>query len=426
MNTRKLLRTVPMIVAILATTWSTTHAEFKDLSEASKQKLLAALRAENITVVLPDQKESVEQLSPEYESQISIIDNSPAPTGIELINGEFCASSDNCGCTENPQTCCQTNCSNCCTNNCSTGCCEPDQGIIAGVEAIFYWVDGNVNGSGDIRTFDVGRNLIRKYNASGVDDDGGLVTPRLWLGYQRGNWGIVGRWWDLNLGDNSADPFDGFVNNNGSGTTSDFRSYAGDIEILRTFCTESCWGNVSFGYRHGRLSSSGSSVTASDTIGVDYVTGTSYGQSSFNGDGITFALEIHKCIGCGVNLFAKARGSVLWGDSKATAAATTTIERPIGGAFDGHFATASGDSGHVSIAEIQAGVEWTHELKCYPAVAFLRCAFEWQTWQGDNDVGAQAWSSSEAIPGAKITSRASAGDQDIDLFGIAISTGFTF
>ncbi len=427
MNIRKLLRTVPMIVAVLATTWSTTQAEFKDLSEASKQKLLTALRAENITVVLPDQKDSDEELYPELESQISIIDNSPSPTGIELVNGEFCASSNNGACTGDPMTCTQTDCpSNCCTQNygCQSNSCDSGFNFIGGVEAVFYWIDGNGN-NGDIRTFDTGRNLIRRYTSSGLDDDGGYAAPRIWIGVQKGHWGIVGRWWDLNVGDTSFNPLNAFGDVDGYGASSEFRSYAGDLELIRTFCTNSVYGQFSFGARHGRLSTA-SMLQASGLIGNDFVTGSTYEESVFNGTGITFGMQLHKSIGCGVNLFASARGSVLWGDAEATAAATTSIVTPFGNSRGAQYANGGTDSGEMVIGEFQAGVEWIHELKCVPAVAFIRCAFEYQVWDQDSDIDARAINTSFAVPGAQITARSEAGSQEVNLFGLAFSTGITF
>ena len=75
---------------------------------------------------------------------------------------------------------------------------------------------------------------------------------------------------------------------------------------------------------------------------------------------------------------------------------------------------------------MQTGLEWKHKIKCTSAIAFFRLAAEWQQWIGDTVIATGAASTSFRTPGAIINTNADAGDQALDLLGLAVAAGITY
>jgi hypothetical protein len=80
------------------------------------------------------------------------------------------------------------------------------------------------------------------------------------------------------------------------------------------------------------------------------------------------------------------------------------------------------------IAELQVGLEWDFALRCLPAKAFFRTAFEYQYW--DASTGLTAAGSFAGVSGAtedfQVSTAADAPGLIVDFVGLSIGTGFTW
>ncbi len=77
------------------------------------------------------------------------------------------------------------------------------------------------------------------------------------------------------------------------------------------------------------------------------------------------------------------------------------------------------------IGEFQLGLQRDFPLKCVPATAFFRAAFEYQYWDAENNAGsATAIPAQGVVGGSTVDSTATASNIRMDLTGIAVSTGF--
>ena len=74
----------------------------------------------------------------------------------------------------------------------------------------------------------------------------------------------------------------------------------------------------------------------------------------------------------------------------------------------------------MSIAEMQAGLQWTHQLECSCAIAFIRLGVEWQHWAGNSNVDTGSGGRSFADPGPEINAFANAGDQTLNLVELCL------
>jgi len=71
-------------------------------------------------------------------------------------------------------------------------------------------------------------------------------------------------------------------------------------------------------------------------------------------------------------------------------------------------------------------LERVQQLECSCAIAFIRLGVEWQHWAGNSDVETGSVGRSFADPGPEINAFANAGDQTLNLIGLAASAGFTY
>jgi hypothetical protein len=323
-------------------------------------------------------------------------------------------------------------CGDGCCDVCYTACksCGPCWTCRSGVEATF--LSPQINGNpGFVGIADLVNPFV--VNAYEIDSDAAAadnfyVAPRLWLGFQKGCWGIVARHWQLRAAESFSDPLLGVVAGDPTGAyaSEKVNMYLTDVEVNRSF-VRNCWKlDGSFGVRHGSLDVE-SIVTATDPVaGGELFSGSALTSRQFNGTGLTFGLQGRRPVRCGssLNYFWNARGSVLWGEHDATAAASTSVIGAGGAAANTTFATASSDT-EMWIAELQAGLEWDYALRCLPANAFFRVAAEYQYW--DVADGAFATVDSFAIaPTAEAFATATAGDISMNLVGFSIGTGFTW
>ncbi len=329
----------------------------------------------------------------------------PAPT---------CGSSTGCG-----YTC--SDCDTCC-NYCGDTCCR----FIAGVETTFLAPQ-----SSGLRSVGVGNDIAGAtiYRVSEqADFDGMTFAPRMWIGVQGAEWGLVSRFWYLSDSDDQFHPFDQPAGGTpGTFTDDRLKAYTADWEFVRGCCW--CGNKFDFtvGGRYvGMEADSAVSVAGLANGGLDFFHATAMSDIEFDGIGVTTSIggriPLKECCGC-VYLLWNVRGSVLWGESSNSVQTTATT---IGAAANGtsiDSATVSDDSS-MYIVEAQLGAQWEHELRCMPAAAFFKIAAEYQFW--DVSTGEVGTVSSAAIATSSALARANSGDFDLNLLGFTVGTGLTW
>jgi len=298
----------------------------------------------------------------------------------------------------------------------------------SGVEFTFMGVDRR-NGGGAFTSVagDAGAIELETFS----DGSGDLFTyaPRLWLGRYHGDWGVVTRFWYLSDSQGSNSPVilppDQLF---AWGTDSSLTMYNIDLELMRRFVYNSWKMDAGFGFRYAAFESGVNSSTSGQFSADEFALATAGAGSDFYGSGLTFALAGRRQIGCSsAHFFWNARGSTLWGNASANAFSETWALDGGGAVSFDRTAAAAGGSTDLWIGEFQTGVQWEHPLRCIPANALFRVAFEYQRW----DVGGSGlvFSDSFAIAnnvGAFAESGAGAGSLQADLYGLAIGTGFTW
>ena len=302
-------------------------------------------------------------------------------------------------------------CSDCCTASCYRTC-EPDHLFSFGIDATFLHAELN-DATSSIRTFDELGDSIQNMSANVGDNAELNGAPRIWLGAERGCWGIRGRWFDYRAGDGHLGTPSALPDL--IGISSHLRAYMGDIELTRKFCTPIVTGRFSFGARRASINSQ-TGVLLRTTVNPATVQGDAYDLSatadtdrSFDGNGIVMGIEGNKPIG-----------------DPCHGLTSISTQTPLSASNSNDFAVAGTDEAEMSIAEIQVGLQWTHQLECSCAIAFMRLGLEWQHWAGNSDVRTGSFGRSFANPGPEINAFANAGDQTLNLVGLAASAGFTY
>lgn len=305
-------------------------------------------------------------------------------------------------------------------------CCPPPCSLIASAEATFFWPQFNRNfltssvdsGSG---TVDFASN-----SSLGAVDGGLLVAPRVALGIQGCKWGLVTRYW-------YASPWaTGFTSANPAAAPAgvilfdNFRAYTFDLEVQRRFCLGAWTGYGLLGARYAMVDND--RLLAATSIGaVDDVDTRSYASQQFGGTGLTFGFWGIRPVCCDSPLkyFVSNRYSVLWGNGISnTETRATVMNSNSGFATDTGGATATG-VGDLFIAEVQFGLQWDAQLRCFPGRAFVRSALEFQYW--DANAGVYTASNSFASSGTgSATADASAGDLLFRLIGFNLGAGIMF
>ena len=295
-----------------------------------------------------------------------------------------------------------------------------------GVEATFLYARLD-RATSSVAAFDDTDELVTGYSADVRDNDDLNGAPRVWLGGGNGCWGVVGRWWDYRAGDADFRLREPDI----VGLNSSMRAYTADLEITRRWCKGCVTGGMSFGARHANLSSQ-TGVSLRSVIGHDDVFGVANTDREFEGSGLTFGIQATRPLNdlCrGMSLFSSVRGSYLWGDARSASSCGTSLvsnHTEIFATQADNNAFAATDNGGMLITEMQTGLEWKHKIKCTSAIAFFRLAAEWQQWIGDTVIATGAASTSLRTPGAIINTNADAGDQALDLLGLAVAAGITY
>ncbi len=293
--------------------------------------------------------------------------------------------------------------------------------VIGGAEATFL-VPHVRNGLGTLTV-----NGVQSSNSFGNTNDNLVAAPRVWLGVQGPKWGGVVRFWQLNTSDNGFNPLQLLTTGAGVSTGERLEAYTLDAEVTRRF-ELGCWDLLgSFGFRHAQLDSGNQLTSATFFAPAVSATSAAFSSQEFEGNGITFSLFGKRQIfeGSGLHVYFGLRGSALWGDSSAGVLTRATVLTPIGFADNVNAAYASGDNAEMFIGEIQAGLQWDHELKCICGSAFVRGGFEWQTWDSDRASNARA-ASLAAVNGLVATAAANSGGADTNFVGFVLGAGLTY
>ena len=278
---------------------------------------------------------------------------------------------------------------------------------------------------------------------TGEDLDNLYIAPRLWLGIQRCNWGIQGRYWHLRANAEDYDPFvfaPGYTGDHltdiGYFAYSQFDAYTTDLEGTYSFCCCDTKHTFSFGARYARAEHVAGLDSFADVNNAAGGTGLIYGAAHINrgmeGVGLTSSWTGRKPLFCNscIHLIGGLRGSILWGESWAVAetrVAEQTAGPPAAGAASTNSAYYSDDDA-IFIGEAIAGLEWNYRVQCFPADAFFRIVGEYQNWQSANGIAqATSFAGFGTTPSfSQGLATASANTLGFDLYGFSISTGFTW
>jgi len=281
-----------------------------------------------------------------------------------------------------------------------------------------------------------------------IDTDGSVIeshstqndasftpSPRLTLGWQGECWGVQARYWRLQTGDLRPDfivdhPFSGATPGDGFAIENSFRAETIDIEGKRLFCVgqKGAELSLSLGFRYAQLAEAAGLYVTSTNSALGTYRGDVTATHRFSGGGLTVGLRgIRPISSSNFNLFFGGRVSVLW-DPNSSNFVATNADFLTSNAYARTFNGGAADSrSYLFIGEIQAGVQWNVPLKCIPANAFARLAFEYQHWSTASDGGVAAFSSAGPLGGpVVVASGRSIGNSGIDMLGFSLGTGLTW
>ncbi len=316
----------------------------------------------------------------------------------------------------------------CGTEGCDAAC-DPQsccgRHLIVGAEAVWLAPLNNQRlASFDIINLDTDATTSH-CGSENVCKDGMVASPRITLGLQNDcGWGVQVRYWRLDECHdvNASDQLLG----TGSFAQSNFMGETLDLELTRLvdFCDSLV--QLTFGVRYAQLQQS-AGVNANQIINGEFYSGSVLSNVGFSGAGITSSVSGLRPIGCSnFNIFYSFRASVMWDNCASNSVQTwADFESPVNGwakAYDGAFA---GSDGTLFIGEVQLGGQWNYALKCIPANAFLRVAFEYQYWAATN-MGCTSALSAASGPALAGVASGRSGEAFVDLVGFNIGTGITW
>jgi hypothetical protein len=327
-----------------------------------------------------------------------------------------------------------------CTKECCS--CEPRGGFYMGAEATFLVPlvdkaqfaispgDGLTDLPPGFTVFDYG-----------TDVDYLNAAPRLWLGYTSpSGWGIQGRYWQMtNSNDSAGTQIDPTLRVEGlsAAATSSLKLYTVDLEGTKDFCAHGWDMFGTFGVRHGSLEQHDAVVSQTfigNGLQLDLYNQGATALRDFSGTGLTFSLAGSRSIGRhGCSVFWNARGSALWGESRAESATAIlgVYERLVDFDFD---ATADRDrlmdDETLFIGEIQTGLRWEGDVRGFNARTFAFAAVEYQYWKangGNADSAAFLVNTNPNNPvDSDLGSTVSTGYLDMSLIGFSLGAGFVY
>ena len=200
------------------------------------------------------------------------------------------------------------------------------------------------------------------------------------------------------------------------------------LEVTRRFCYGNTEMQAAFGVRYAQLGQSTDLIVHQYLNATDYCSGSALDSQGFHGAGLTGTLSGVRplgCLGSNFNLFWSGRASILWDNSASDSVETLADFERTGFPWPNRNVTSSTTANNASlfIGEIEIGGQWDIPLRCIPASAFIRLAFEYQYWS-THGFGVAA-SLAEA-DGASLTFADVNGDSHVNLLGFTIGTGITW
>lgn len=331
----------------------------------------------------------------------------------------------------------------CCDTGCCDGCCGcqpccPPKIMVVGVEAVFLSPD--INGTPVNYLYEDGSpptdiaQFGPAFGNAALDDLYG--APRISLGCQGCKWGIVGRYFHLRAGEHDHLAYDPLATipptSHSYDVNSILEAYYTDIELTRNFCLHGCKNQFTFGVRYALLEHHESLYARSDTQD-GLLSAYARRNRQAHGTGLTFGLNGRKPLfpcSC-VHWFYNARGSVLWGCSHNEVESEANVVTTVGGAVVAAAGSINGASASVNedlfIGEIQAGLQWDFALRCLPAKAFFRTAFEYQYWDASlGGAGSASFAGVSGVGDYQVTAGSFAPGLIVDFVGFSIGSGFTW
>lgn len=304
-------------------------------------------------------------------------------------------------------------------------CCQA--GLVVGVEGVFLAPIGEPSRTvtlTDLTTEEVYHGDAHPSLGSGV---------RTWIGLQRDCWGFRFRY--THFGNREFDPQPRMPLNAEPTFAQGFFLEADtiDIELTQAVCFAGWDVDASFGGRWARLERNATVVGWGEIGNGVSLTGVAMGANEIEGAGMTFSLGGRKPIPCTHwNLYCAYRGSLLWGDSSASALteATAITVSPAAAANSRDEAFASSDSQYMFLSEVQLGLQYERCLACLPTTFFFRAGMEYQHWN-TGEVGAETSSFAflEGVDpafGGRVDAASVAHDGDLDMIGFVVGAGLTY
>jgi len=289
-------------------------------------------------------------------------------------------------------------------------------------------------------------------------------APRLTLGIVGDHgFGIQGRYWEM---DNSVAMYDAIGGFPGGGfdprfgildrtAGSDrFETYTVDLEGTKDFgfLGWNLLGTLGARYAEFDHERSNSAIGRIETGALNGISNNMYSlgtlqEASFHGTGFTGSLTGLRPLGrSNFSLFASARNSTLWGTANSYAQADA--------AYDGFYGSETVSAANLVsaretlyITELQAGLQWSRNVRFLNGQMFARGAFEYQFWRADSgEASATATAGDFGVAGPTFvdvtgadlppylsgigttqgTATAAGGRHDFDLIGFSLMTGFVF
>jgi hypothetical protein len=257
-------------------------------------------------------------------------------------------------------------------------------------------------------------------------DDDFTISPRIVLGVQGDCWGLVMRYWRLQTGD--LDSNFAFGTGEGASGTSFFKAETLDLEVTRLLAKREngTMLQVSGGVRYAQLQQ-GAELGFNETGATGYYQTSALAKNEFNGTGFTMALQGVRPVNCSCfNLFFSVRGSIMFDPHQTDYVATRADWTALAPAYSYHDAVADSNA-NLFIGELQVGGQWNLALKCMPANAFVRVAFEYQYWCVTNGGDAAAISGAGPLGGPYgFATAESNGETHVNMVGFNIGTGLTW
>lgn len=294
----------------------------------------------------------------------------------------------------------------------------------AGVDGTFFHVERHDPPGVDITT--TANPIVNDPGSNTLNSDYG-AGPLVWVGAGLGDcWGVRGRFWAFrdNASGTTGDPdaLNGIGTNSFSAGSYTLDAYTIDVEATRTFEDGPWCFEASVGGRYAQMRQN-ALLTFYEP--VDQTTAFGSATRRIGGTGITASLEARRRLGCsGWSAFANGRGSVLWGSSDGLS--TIAADAYFGAdSFVSDAASFDNTTTTMYIVDAQAGVEWTHPVKCFCGTLFFRGAFEYQRWSAKNE-GAATATGTAFGEDVTTTLTSSTPTATIGLIGLDMSAGFRF